>query len=324
MSFDNLNKPAVKRPNLFLLALLTFLATGVSLMVPLAGVVGGALIPVPATILVVTGRKRDAAICAGLGLLPVLFLNYAMFAALAVFLLGTAFLYYWLEQKKLIPLKSVLLIFSVLAVSLLLYLGLLMAINGSGVWAQYLANYRDYVSNLANDPAIGSYGRLITADGQFELVISQTQRLLLFIPKIAAGIILAATFFTAIVNYAISGAVLSKYGTNLKRLPPFVSWDLPWNMVWGLIAGILFLLIPSFTSLNSDWLYILGTNLLIVFGFVYLVLGISVLWGIFEKYRVRMLWRVIVLVLLVFSGFLFLLLLLGLTDVWVNIRKLKR
>lgn len=58
MSFDNLNKPAVKRPNLFLLALLTFLATGVSLMVPLAGVVGGALIPVPATILVVTGRKE--------------------------------------------------------------------------------------------------------------------------------------------------------------------------------------------------------------------------------------------------------------------------
>jgi hypothetical protein len=56
-----------------------------------------------------------------------------------------------------------------------------------------------------------------------------------------------------------------------------------------------------------------------------MVLGTAVLWGVFEKFNVRVLIRVIIILVMFFLlGFGVFLPLLGLIDIWANLRKLAR
>jgi hypothetical protein len=56
------------------------------------------------------------------------------------------------------------------------------------------------------------------------------------------------------------------------------------------------------------------------------VLGISVLWGIFARFRLGLLIRVIIIVILWFFFAIAVIVfpLMGLIDIWANFRKLKR
>ncbi|MDZ7839037.1 MAG: DUF2232 domain-containing protein [Actinomycetota bacterium] len=315
----------MKIPNLFLLSLLTFLAAIFSLLIPFAGYVGWALMPVPVTLLVLAERKRDAVICAILGLFVFLFIDYVLFLFLAAMALGVAFLYWWLKAKQALPSRAIGFICLVFIGSFLMYVGLVAAINGINFFSEFLDNYNQYVNNLSEDPVIASYGNLIAQGQDLEQVIDQTQKVLLFIPNIIAGMWIAFVVFASVINYAVSTVVLGKFRIDLKKLPRFGQWDLPWHLVWGLIAGIVLLVVPSFLNIDGRLLYIIGANLLIVFGFLYLIIGISVLWGTFEKYKLQFAWRIAILLLLgLFVGFMVLLPIVGLVDVWVNIRKLKR
>jgi len=69
-----------------------------------------------------------------------------------------------------------------------------------------------------------------------------------------------------------------------------------------------------------------GYNLIIIFGMLYMVLGISVMWGIFERFKMAFLFRVLIIVFLwFFFGFALIIFpILGIIDIWANFRKLKR
>jgi hypothetical protein len=71
---------------------------------------------------------------------------------------------------------------------------------------------------------------------------------------------------------------------------------------------------------------IVGYNLIIIFGFLYLVLGISVLFGIFTRLKVGIVWRILIFASLwFFFGFALIVFpLLGLIDIWADLRKLKK
>ena len=114
---------------------------------------------------------------------------------------------------------------------------------------------------------------------------------------------------------------------------PFIGWDLPWYYVWGMITGLILVLIPEIgSSIGGDPAMIdqaadvIGFNLIIMFGALYTILGISVLWGIFARFKLSLLIKVIIIafLLLFFMIALFIFPLLGLIDIWANFRKLKR
>ena len=69
-----------------------------------------------------------------------------------------------------------------------------------------------------------------------------------------------------------------------------------------------------------------GFNLIIMSGALYSILGISVLWGIFGRFKLGLLIKVIIIAFLLFFFIvaLFIFPLLGLIDIWANFRKLKR
>ncbi|MGM0365407.1 MAG: DUF2232 domain-containing protein [Actinomycetota bacterium] len=325
MSFDNFGNTN-KRLNLFLLALLTFFAAVVALLIPFIGYLGWALMPLPATLLVLAGRKRDGIICALLGILVLFFFDYILPAVILAAILGVAFVYRWLESRNAPPGRYVLYVSLIFVGSGLIYIALVSAISQGNFIGQFINNYRSYIGELENDPLMTRYANIMGMDSaQFTQVIEQTKRVLVFMPYILPGMWAVFMSFAGLLNYAFSSFIGPRYGVRLKKLPPFKSWDLPWYFVWGIILGVIFILLPTFFEMEGTVFYALGANLIIMFGSLYFVLGIAVIWGLFDRFNVQLIWRITVFVVLaLFFGLVIIVPVLGLLDIWVNLRRLKR
>jgi uncharacterized protein YybS (DUF2232 family) len=180
---------------------------------------------------------------------------------------------------------------------------------------------------MADDQLVQSYASLLSIDQyQLDLVIQQTQDVLRFFPYIVPGILVSLFLTASVINYIASSKILKKYRIDIEPFLSFKEWDIPWYYCWGAITGLALVLIPSQGSSVDLIIDIAGFNLLAVFGFIYLVLGTAVLWGIFERFKISIMLRVIILIILgLFIGFtIFILPFLGLIDIWANFRKLKR
>jgi len=157
--------------------------------------------------------------------------------------------------------------------------------------------------------------------------------MLKFIPRVLPGILVVSFGMISGLNYVFSVRIFKRYQIELKALAPFIKWDLPWYYVWGIIIGLVLVLVPEMGSavdgsaltVNAV-IDIVGYNLIIIFGFLYIALGISVLFGIFTRFKVGIVWRILIFASLwFFFGFALIVFpLLGLIDIWANLRKLKR
>ncbi len=321
MPFDNLK---AEKLNLFLLAVFTFLSLVFAIFVPFFGFIGWALLPVSATLLVAANRKRDAIICAGLGVALFLFFDYLLAIFIAALIVGIAFLYENSVKKKIEAKKTISLVLGILVFLVAVYILLIFVTGGINFVDEFIGNYNDYINNIENDPIIKNYASVF-AGAEFDQILQQTKKILRFFPYIFPGLLLVFLLMVAIVNYIASYKILKKFSFDLKSLPEFGKWDLSWHYSWGIILGITLLIFPTFIRVNDILFYALGANLLIVFGFIYFILGISVAWGLFEKYNLPMVWRVgIFLILALFFGVAIIIPVVGLLDVWINFRRLQR
>jgi uncharacterized protein YybS (DUF2232 family) len=189
-----------------------------------------------------------------------------------------------------------------------------------------LNGYNDYVANLQEDPLLKSYQvSSLIGSGQIDNVIRQTQELLSFIPKITPGILFVFFSSVAVLNYYFSQLFFKRFDIEIESLTEFKKWDLSWYWCWGIIAGIGLVIIPSFSSSFDQLIDVVGFNLIIVFGYLYLVLGAAAFWGWLERLKVSPNIRIVIIVaLFVLFGFFIILPVFGLIDIWANFRKLKR
>ena len=327
MSFDNLKNIKIERLNLALLTLFTFLSLFFAAFIPFFGIIGVALVPVPATLLVLCGRIRDGIICAVIACLILIYPDYILAPVAAVLIIVVSFIYrnsISKDKSKLFTISGIFLVFCGAA---LLYIILVSAIGRINFVSELFSRYNSYIDGMPTNQFISGYASLLSIDqSQFDLILKQTQNILRFIPYIAPGILIVSFVIVSVINYAATSAVLRRYNINIKPFLSFNELDLPWYYCWGAILGLVLVLVPS-TGQNFDKLVnIIGFNLIIIFGLLYLVLGISVLWGILERFKVPFIWRISIFIMLgLFLGFAILILpFLGLIDIWVNFRRLKR
>jgi len=327
MSFDNLKNIKIERLNLALLTLFTFLSLVFTIFVPFIGIVGLALLPVPATLLILCGRIRDGTICAVIACIVLIILDYIIAPVAVILIIAVSFIYrnsISKDKSKLFTVSSIFLVFCGAA---LLYIILVSAIGRINFVSELFRSYNSYIDGMSANQFISGYASLMSVDqSQFDLILKQTQNILRFIPYIAPGILIVSFVIVSVINYAATSAVLRRYNINIKPFSSFNELDLPWYYCWGAILGLVLVLVPS-TGQNFDKLVdVIGFNLIIIFGLLYLVLGISVLWGILERFKVPFIWRISIFIILgLFFGFAILILpFLGLIDIWVNFRRLKR
>jgi len=334
MSFDNLSRVKTKKLNLGLLILFTFLALVFSFFVPGLGLIGVALLPIPTALLMIMGRIRDGVICASAACLVLLLLDYTLAPVVIALVISIAFIYrsaikndrtYWQVVSK---------VFLAFCAAVILYAGLYSAFYRINFFTEALSGYNTYIDGLADDSFINAYSSLMMLDrAQMGEIIAQTQDLLRFIPRILPGILAVSFAIISGLNYAFSMWAFRRYQIEIKQMPVFIKWDRPWHYVWGIIIGLVLVLIPEMggtadggTTTVNIAIDIIGYNLIIIFGMLYLVLGISVLFGIFTRFKVGFIWKILVFAFLwFFFGFAFIVFpLLGLVDIWANFRKLKR
>lgn len=327
MSFDNLNNTKAKKLNLVILTLITTISLVFIAYMPFFGIIGLALIPVPATLLVLRGRIRDGIICAVISCIILLLLDYILAPIAIILIVAVSFIYRRFIGKNKSKIFIVTSVFLVFCGAVLLYVVLASAVSRINFIGEILKNYNVYVDQIADDRLVLGYADLLSIEqSQLDSIIQQTHDILRFFPYVVPGFLIASFVMASVINYIASSKMLKKYNVDIEPFLSFKEWDLPWYYCWGAIIGLVLVLIPS-TGSNIDLIIdIAGFNLIVVFGLLYLVLGISVLWGIFERFKVSIILRIIILVIVgLFIGFtIFILPFLGLIDIWVNFRKLKR
>jgi|GEM_PF-675846 len=334
MSFDNLSGIKTKKLNLGLLILFTFLALVFSSFVPGLGLLGVALLPIPTVLLVIMGRMRDGIICATASCLVLLAIDYILAPVTIVLIISVAFIYRWAIENKKTYWQVIITVLSAFFAAIILYIILFSAFYRVNFFSEALAGYNEYIDGLMDDSFLEAYSSLMMFDrAQMGEIIAQTQSILRFVPRILPGILAISFGVVSGLNYAFSVKIFKRYQIEIKPLAPFIKWDLPWHYVWGIIIGLVLVLIPEMgstagngTSTVNTVIDIVGYNLIIIFGFLYLILGVSVFFGIFTRFKVGIVWKILIFASLWFF-FAFALIvfpLLGLIDIWANLRKLKR
>ena len=99
---------------------------------------------------------------------------------------------------------------------------------------------------------------------------------------------------------------------------PLSEWHNPeWLVFFFLMAGFLLLVpVPS--------LRFISLNLLLILGFLYFCQGVAVVAAIFQRLRVPLFLRLLGYPLLFMNPLIFLIIILGLTDLWLDFRRLNQ
>ncbi|MBM3709497.1 MAG: DUF2232 domain-containing protein [Actinobacteria bacterium] len=326
MSFDNLNNAGNKRVNLAFMILLTVIALALTVFVPFLNFFSLSFLPVPAALLMVNRRVRDAVICAFAGVILLYIFNYILATVLIVIVLTVSFNYRYItsKHKKLSFILAS--IFAIFVLSAALFVLIASIESRQNIVTGVISEYYKYVDNIIQDPIVKNYQSLLLIDSnQFSALMGQTQEILRYIPKLVPSFLLVYFGIASFLNYLFSYLFFKRYDISLKPLPAFKEWDLPWFFCWGMILGITLVIIPRFNRTFYTIMSVAGLNLMIIFGFLYLVLGASALWGFFERINFKTFWRYIVLIFIfLMPGLILFLPVFGLIDIWANFRKLKR
>jgi len=177
--------------------------------------------------------------------------------------------------------------------------------------------YSDALDNIDGsiEAAYTAYNQSpdVSADVKYELQTVFT-RLRELTPKVFPGILLAFVIGTIFINMTIATILLMK--TNCPRWESFRLFRLPDQLIWAIILGGLLLFIPV------DGIKTIGMNLLIVFGSLYFIQGLSVVTTFFVKWSVPKPLQALILIFLIIQGYGYLMLaLLGIAEIWLDSRK---
>lgn len=135
----------------------------------------------------------------------------------------------------------------------------------------------------------------------------------LIMPAILTGLVLITVWFSMVVGNKIMYKVSGE-----SPWPKYQIWQLPERLIWVVIAGAVLAMLP----LSS--IKIFGINILILISIIYCFQGLAIFSYFLHKWNVPIVLRSFLYVIVVFQSFGTILLLgVGLSDVWLDLRKLK-
>jgi uncharacterized protein YybS (DUF2232 family) len=123
-------------------------------------------------------------------------------------------------------------------------------------------------------------------------------------------------------SYFMVSVVFHRLSPRIPKPLPFSQWVVPEPFVFGFIAGALLMIAAKFLALpDGNWEDLLGSNLLVFFGGLYMIEGFSIIVYYMQKWNVPPFLRFGLYVLMfILFGPPFC---LGLLDVWMDFRKIK-
>lgn len=121
--------------------------------------------------------------------------------------------------------------------------------------------------------------------------------------------------------YWLATKIGPKFGYKIEPFPAFKDWTFNWNLVWLYIFGFTtYFLIGRLKDIPGvKIIQILGANCFIMSNILYLIIGFSLLFFMYDKYKIGAFSRIglSIIIALIFSQFM---IWLGLIDVWAEFR----
>lgn len=164
---------------------------------------------------------------------------------------------------------------------------------------------------------IEAYKKVGLSDEQVEGLTEFTGRLEAIILKVFPSLFFIGTLSVAILNILALKGLLKKKGIEEYQVEP-ANWRSPELLVWVLIAGGILLL------LKNEWAGVIGLNLLVVSGGIYLFQGMAIMAFYFKKMKTPLFFRALGYSLIAFQQiFTIMVIGFGLFDLWFDFRRLK-
>lgn len=169
------------------------------------------------------------------------------------------------------------------------------------------------------DEAVAYYNVNSSMPAETMLLLEQTfVQMKLWLPRIMPGILTCITVLITWFTMAIGNRMLHK-NTGSGPWPEYRFWVLPDKLIWVLIFSAVLVILPIEPGRT------IGINILMVSSMLYAFQGVAIMLFYFSKWSVPLLLRTLIYVFLFFQTFGIVLLgILGVADVWTDIRRLNK
>lgn len=173
--------------------------------------------------------------------------------------------------------------------------------------------------NQGMDDAITFYKVNKSVPAETLILLEQTFTMMkTWVPKVLPGMLASVALLITWFTMAIGNRMLYK-NTGSGPWLEYKLWALPEKTVWILIVSALLVILPVEPSRT------IGLNILMVTGLLYCFQGSAIMLFYFSKWNVPLFLRTLIYVLLFFQTFGIIILgIVGVADVWTNIRRLKQ
>ncbi|MGI5874732.1 MAG: YybS family protein [Bacillota bacterium] len=119
----------------------------------------------------------------------------------------------------------------------------------------------------------GSAGLLDAAVAEGMTVQSYKAQLVSAMTGLLPSFFIVFVTAMAAVNYIFAQYVLKKRGEDIRALPPFENWHLPWWTLWGVLIALMLLVFGNF--FDREWMGTAARNIFCCYAPVLLVGGVS-------------------------------------------------
>jgi hypothetical protein len=153
-----------------------------------------------------------------------------------------------------------------------------------------------------------------------DLLVAQVEAQFTELPKAARTLVPAMLALESLAALAIAWAVYHRFGRARIGAPlaPLRAFSFHEAFVWGIIAGLLVIVVPM-----PEVIRVIGLNLLVFFGALYVVRGLGVLlWFLSPGRWMRVLWTIVVVLFLQVT--VAVALAIGIGDTWLDWRNRPR
>lgn len=164
---------------------------------------------------------------------------------------------------------------------------------------------------------IGAYKKLGLPDEQMEGLTEFAGKVETIILKVFPALLFIGTISVAVLNILLLKGLLKKNGIGEYQVEPAL-WRSPELLVWVLIVGGILLL------LKNEWAGVIGLNLLVVSGGIYLFQGMAIMAFYFKKMQTPLFFKALGYFLIAVQQiFTIMVIGFGLFDLWFDFRRLK-
>ena len=142
-----------------------------------------------------------------------------------------------------------------------------------------------------------------------------------FITGIIPTLVVIASALSALLNYLVASMLLRRFQYKPPAFPPFSEWRMPWQYIWGFLGAWVLLLLGD--TLNNATMLLISQNVLIAYGAVFFVTGISTVAYIFKNVEISPVMRIafVLLVFFMLQSIVVISAIVGLLDTLLDTRK---